>query len=224
MDREIIHDTRRIRAVWALLLCLVIALTIGADIAFARHGRELRENDPITHFKTGLDYLHEGRLPEALDEAARAIELNPKYGDAYVLRANIQSRLGQWTEAAASYTRGFELGESSGKAAVNAVCCHIRAEDFAAAVEMGKKAEARGVTRPDLYQSMAVACVRQGQQIDAIPYLEKALDGMPTDLYLLDQLTQAYAAAGREEDAEAVRERMEQTRLDLGNAVAGPTE
>lgn len=60
-----------------------------------------------------------------------------------------------------------------------------------------------------------MALVRANKRPEAVPYLERALGQMPDDVYVMDQLVQAYETANNAEKAGAMRRRLEKTRSTL---------
>ncbi len=59
----------------------------------------------------GVSYAAAGRLPEALADFDRTIELNPRYPNAFLNRAELRYQMGEFAAAVEDYTKALKLGE-----------------------------------------------------------------------------------------------------------------
>jgi predicted Zn-dependent protease len=81
------------------------------DAAFAdlQHATELAPQSERVHVVSGRIYLAAERLREALTELNTALALAPRDAEAFILRARVESQLGQIGPAHADYTAAIDL-------------------------------------------------------------------------------------------------------------------
>ncbi len=64
----------------------------------------------------GVSYAAAGRLPEALVDFDRTIDLNPRYPNAFLNRAELRYQMGEYAAAVEDYTKALKLGKPDAEA------------------------------------------------------------------------------------------------------------
>jgi len=65
--------------------------------------------EALQHYERGVQLNKEGRYVEAIAEFNKAIELDPKFAQAYYYRGNAHSWQGDYDKAIADYDKVIEL-------------------------------------------------------------------------------------------------------------------
>ena len=133
----------------------------------------LIEKDPTNatwHFNLGVGNAESGNKDEAFKNYERAIELNPKYVDAYNNIVNL-----------------------------------ILSDDEKLTTEMNSL----GTSNADFDRFDELKAQRQGLLRKAIPYLDKALEAIPENLGLTEQLYQIHQVLGNQAEADAAKARLD---------------
>jgi tetratricopeptide (TPR) repeat protein len=84
---------------------------LGEELAAARKAVELDDSSAEAHLSLGEAYLfHDWNWPLAEQEVNRAIELNPRFAEAYYLRSGLLGTLNRHAEAIESAKKNAEFG------------------------------------------------------------------------------------------------------------------
>lgn len=85
-----------------LAYALILANEPERATAMARHAIELDDQSPEPHYAIAEASFRLGEYPKALEEAQKALKLNPDFGPALITKTLAHSSLKQYEEAAAS--------------------------------------------------------------------------------------------------------------------------
>ena len=88
-----------------ILIFIIIVFYIGLTVQTGSESQPTAKQ----YFDMGVSNLVPNQYEKAIDDFTKAIELNPRYFDAYWQRASAYSNLGQYESALADYTKSIEL-------------------------------------------------------------------------------------------------------------------
>lgn len=131
-------------------------------LANFERGRDFAVHDPVLLLAIGscLSNLH--RLPEALEAAGRAIALRPGFAEAYNLKGQVASSLGQTAIAERSFQRALEIQPQNANALAALASISTRRGDSALARQYATRALAIEPQNPTATVSLAVAEISEG--------------------------------------------------------------
>jgi tetratricopeptide (TPR) repeat protein len=100
-------------------------------------------NQDAVHVNRGNDYAEKGQYDQAISEYTKAIELNPRFADAYYNRGNAYHDKGLYDHAIRDYTRAIEIDPEHASAYFNrgnmfhdAGQYHIAISDYTKSIEI----------------------------------------------------------------------------------------
>lgn len=172
---------------------------------------ELDDSLAEAHASLGFVHYHYDWDWAAADkECRRAIELNPKSAQSYMIYTHYLAGIGRFDDAAKFGARGLELDPLS-------VSTHVflgwsslfagRADD---AVSKLSRAVELDPSNGWVRMFLGRACLFNGMPQRAIEEMESAGGGSSNDAYALGFLGYAYAATGRRDDALKILERVDE--------------
>jgi predicted Zn-dependent protease len=195
-------------APWALALVAMVALVAAADLAIWRWGMELRRDDPRY-------YLGEAeRLAERDDRAGAFLHLRegmrraPESPVAHRVAGDVHFTFHEWDEAASAYERALALGSEEPGVRASYLWALIRGGRYALAAERAGEWLRQDDGDPALARLAGEAHLRAGEFPEAAAWFEQALAREPNDVYLMTQLERAYRAAGEQDQADALLDRL----------------
>ena len=80
-----------------LLLYVVIlaSLFTAQSVRAVEDSEDYQTHEARAYYRLGQQHLQEGRLADALSEVEKALDLEPKNGELYLLLGRIQAAMGQ---------------------------------------------------------------------------------------------------------------------------------
>jgi len=180
--------------------------TLARKYEFYRDlGREkIRENpdDASAHFELGIEeYEHFHNNDEALKLFARACELNPRFGVAWLFYGLALSRAGRHREALACLDRAEAGGGKVSLVAEGKGDACYGVGDFSAARRSYLKALDLLGDSSQIESKLGLTEVRLGRSEEGLAHLRKAIEQEPETAEPYDRLIAAYAWLGRLPDA-----------------------
>ena len=89
------------RGFFGYVLVLVGVTVCGAG-AFTTIGCERSDGSAVAFYNSGIDYFHQGQFDQAIAEYSKALEINPRYANAYIYRGAAYDIKGQYDQAIAN--------------------------------------------------------------------------------------------------------------------------
>lgn len=210
-------------AAWAMVLMLMLVAGVASNRLLYAYVDGVRATDPNPALSRAEDFMAQSRFLEALEQIDAAQKQAPEHPRVWKVRGDFYFRREEFRRAAEAYERALQHGWSGTSVPVNYVWSLIRLELYEEAAHWGKGFMKQHDT-PLLPRYVAEAYLRQGNRIDAIPYLERALAGTGDDTYLMSNLVSSYLAAGRAEDARKTEARLHEVRARMQDLGAPPLE
>ena len=106
---ERLRDTNSILKQWWVIPVAVVVLALGTILGTGTIGE-----NPFTHLRQAEQYLDDGDYTSALEEVANAIQMEPRLGESYLMRARILVDLGDYSAAVTELGLAVRLGLDSG--------------------------------------------------------------------------------------------------------------
>jgi adenylate cyclase len=141
-------------------------------------------------------------------EFKRALELSPSGSDAYDYYGRLCAGLGRFDDAIALQHRAQELDPLAHR--MDGVTTHIRAGRYDQAVAMGEDAVELDPNYDRARATLGWAYFLSGKQREGLAELETAVSVSNRNAMWLGQLGQAYAMAGKADEARTIIREMEQ--------------
>ena len=139
---------------------LVVFLTIGLCYCEARGAVDKERS--IFHYTTGCSYLEKGQWDKAIAEYNEAIELDPKYVEAYFNRGNAYDEKGQYKQAISDFTKAIEINPRFAEAYNNRALSSYFKREYDKAWEDVHKAQNLGYqVHPEFLKTLRGASGRE---------------------------------------------------------------
>ncbi len=138
----------------------------------------------------------------------RALELNPNSADTFDLYGRLLSSLGRFDEAVEAQRRARELDPLAHP--LDVATALLRAGRYDEAIQEARHCLAFVPGYSRAHATLGWACLRKEMTEEGLAGLERAVALSPGDTMWLAQLGEAYALAGRAEDAREILRQMEE--------------
>jgi len=138
-----------------------------------------RPNNPRAHLAVGVGHYDADRVPEAEKAFRRAIELDPKYGEAYFNLGNTLMKKGWVGDAVLAYRAGIATGYYSAADYYNLGNALRRMEKFPEAVDAYSLATWVDPNHAESYLHIGNVYMENGFFRDALKYYESAIEAKP---------------------------------------------
>ena len=140
-------------------------------------------------------------MEKALEDAEKAITINPKNEAAYATKGNVLTKLNKFIEAEESLNTAIELNPNSPFALFNRGYFYEERKLYAKSEADYIEAEKNGFpNKAWLYNNMAVLYRRQKRFSEAIDFIKKAREQNPDFPNLDGTLALIYADQGKDDD------------------------
>jgi tetratricopeptide (TPR) repeat protein len=210
MTDPVFKDPRRVLAKWGILLLAAAGLTVCGNLGLWREVGLLRAASPWTHLKVAERLQEDNRWLDAIHELEIAARHDPASPVAWERIGLIYAgQLQQWDKALQAFQEAIKRGSRTLDVRGKSMWCMIHLKRFDAAAEFGKACIQEGFDSPYFPRFIGEAYRRGGKYAEAIPYIEKALGGFPNDLYLMEQLADAYTRLGDNQKVLEIKKRID---------------
>ncbi len=122
-------------------------------------------------FDTGMGYFNQGKYQEAAARFAKATELDPEYGEAFLYLGRSYINLGRWGEALSPLRTAYRLAPTETRNEIGSILF-------------------------DALLSNAIGKIRQGNFTEGISNLQEGMDLKPESGKAQDEMVQALIAYG----------------------------
>ncbi len=194
---------------WALTIACAACALIAANAALAYRVSVLRERSPWTYLKAAESLKARNNWAGAVQMLEEAANRDPQSPVAWERMGQIQYNQEQWEKALFAFQNALDRGSRDTDARGKVIWCLIHLRRFDGAAAFAKACIDEGDPSPYLPRYAAEAYRRAGRYAEAIPYLDKALEGFPDDLYLMELLLQCYKHLGNQQKAAEIQQRIE---------------
>ena len=148
-------------------ICLILAIFIGC------------ENSAGSLYNKGLDLLKEGHYDRAITNFDKAIEINPRFAEAYNNRGIAYKEKGQYDKAITNYKNAIEIDPRLAAAYGNRGSAYAKKGEYDKAISDCTKAIEINSGNAMLYFNRGVVYMEKGQHEKAIADYSKAIELNP---------------------------------------------
>ena len=173
-----------------ILIFIIIVFYIGLTV---QTGSESQPTAKL-YFDMGVSNLVPNQYEKAIDDFTKAIELNPRYFDAYWQRASAYSNLGQYESALADYTKIIELKPNFAYPYYERGLVYLLLEQYNKSINDYTKAIELRPYNADFYMQRGFAYYKLEQYEEALKDYDKTLEldlnhpqAMPRRTQLLEE-------------------------------------
>lgn len=221
MKRPSMKRPARFFAWWMVGLGACAACAVALNVALARYAEQSRERNPATHVASAREHMAAGDVLGAYELLDKAVQCAPDSPVTWQMAGDVCFEARKWDRALVWYDHALALGGSHPGLRTNKLWALIELGKHEDAMAFGKESISEGFTTPLIYRYVAEAHIREGQPVEAIPYLEEALKASPRDLYLLEHLLIGYRQAGDEPRATQTSQRISEVHTAINATAMG---
>jgi Flp pilus assembly protein TadD len=171
------------------------------NIALLKAAAAVSPTDPEPHLILVDNYMREGNLLAALDEADRAIALDPTSHPAFATKTTILSRLGRYPESEAAARRSIQLMPEDAVSYANLSDALMQQGKVGPAVEAARRSVSLDSTLSNAWYNYGVALAASGDASTAIHAYEKSIALQPNNIVAMNNLGALLGSTGRLEEA-----------------------
>jgi tetratricopeptide (TPR) repeat protein len=209
---------RLVKPAWlaSVILCLIGALLIvwtfernkvwGDELSLYRDSAEKSPAKARPHNNLGSILLRRNRLPEAIDEFRRALNLKQDYADAHYNLGNALVKQGNLTEGIYHYMETLRLRPRNVKALNNLAATLTLKKRYDEAILYLKEALGINPKDPDLHNNIAILFKRQGNLAEARHHFMKTLEISPNRESARLSLSEIERQLQKTKDIEEIKE------------------
>lgn len=200
---------------WCAGLCALASVLVGLNVLMLGYAESEREQDHRTWLAKANTALEAGDFTVARDEIIMARHLAPGHPDPLISEGHLHYRLKKWGYALEAYQMAIQHGSKDAGIRQNIVWAYIELGQFRKAAQVGRQYHEEGLIGGQLLRYISEAHLRMDSPKGAIPYLKAALEMEPNALFLLDKLERCYRQTGQQEQADTVKEHIEELQSEL---------
>jgi tetratricopeptide (TPR) repeat protein len=201
-----------------LFVLLAQLHVLQKDLATAttdcQHALQLNPKSASAYFYLGRIAQLRGDKQSAIENYARAGNLDAMDSQSELLAGNLSTELNRWADAQDYYQRALQRtpGIASAQAGLARAMVE-QGEDSNVALGLAQQARASAPADPSIADTLGWVYLKKGMATLAIPPLQQAVAKMPHDAIFRFHLGLAYSAAGQKREARATL--LEARRLGL---------
>lgn len=208
--RRVLAEKDGLSWVWTQLSYVLFRTDRGEEsVALIERASTRLPEDANIQFLLANAYLDEGRGTEALQRFDRALELGMVTGDLLFRKGVLENELGRTEDAMRTLRRLIDV-DPNHASGLNYLGYMLA--DKGLLLEQAEMLIHRALQidpqSPYFRDSLGWVYYRQGRFEEAARELEWAVRGLPEDRVILEHLADAYAGAGRSEEAKEIYRRL----------------
>jgi tetratricopeptide (TPR) repeat protein len=127
------------------------------------------------YFKTGEEFVSAGNYKDAIEQFTKAIDLQPDFADAYIIRANAYEKLNMLKEAAEDYDRASTFLSNNNVVYYQAARLNYMLGEYQKAIDKADASILLKKTNPDGYVIKAKSLMALGRYEEALATCNTAL-------------------------------------------------
>jgi len=155
-------------------------------------------------------YFEEKKFDQGIAELEKALKINPKYVQAYMLKGKINDNLGHFEEARAAYEKVMELEPRHFSAANNLAFIYAeQGEKIDRALALATIAKENSPENPFISDTLGWVYYKKGVYFKAVSILKESAEKVQKNPIIYYHLGMAYAKRGEAGDAKLAREYLE---------------
>lgn len=184
---------------------VVAAIAVAAGLAGCAAGPapRPRERGPLAHYQMARMYFGQGKIPEALEEIDRSLELDDSLPQVHFYKGFIFWSLERWEEAARSFERAVAIHPYYTDARMYLATCYEnlgRPDD--ALAELDEALHDRTYPYPEkIHLNKGLILFRQGRSGEALRELRRAVEIRPKYHRAHYEMAKVLESMGRGEEA-----------------------
>jgi tetratricopeptide (TPR) repeat protein len=188
-----------------LLITAIVGVILAAMAGVLRYNALPR--DAVEFNDRAARNLVAQRIPDALHDVNRAIDLNPEYAQAYYIRAVIYASQGNDELAAKDFERCIAISPSNWDAVNGLGLMHLRNGNYETSIQMFSNIIETEPDRSTAYINRGIAYLKLHQYDFAINDFDIAIEYDPRSAITYQNRSIAYAALGKVKEADADKKR-----------------
>jgi tetratricopeptide (TPR) repeat protein len=150
----------------------------------------------LPHYDLGCNYLDQGRLPQAVVELKRSIELLPDFSDGYYNLGLAMDKMGRKAEAQQLYRKALAMNPEDGKSYINLADSLFKSGQADEAIQLYWQAMPLLPDSALMHYNLGNALLQTGRLPEAIAELSAALKLDPSLVQAHENLGVALAQSG----------------------------
>jgi Flp pilus assembly protein TadD len=180
-----------------------------------QHALAVTQNNIVACNKLGSFYSRQGRMTEAMDYYARALQINPDDADVLYDLGNAFAQRGDWDNAISSYRHALQVAPNQADILNNLGFALAAKKQFADAIACFEAALKLNPDYADAHNNLATVLFIQERFDEAVRHFREALRITPGNPQIYSNLGDALVKQGQ--TTEAVRCYQEALRLKPGD-------
>jgi hypothetical protein len=170
--QHIVFPSRYVLKEFALYEDLAKELSIPSPVVPLKKKEEppvIRSQDKAEQeFLRGVSYEKSGMYEDAIAAYARAVEINAKYGEAYVNLGLVYYRLGKYSKAVDAYKNAIRTNPAIPSAYNKLGAAYVILGEYSLALDAFKQSITIDPGNPDTHFNLGVACILAGDKNGAL--------------------------------------------------------
>ncbi len=215
METPPFQDTRKVFAIWAIAWLAAFGLGVVGNVGFARYAAHMRAHDPRAFLREAERLMNRNEVAAALAQLDEVERRAPEAPESYRLRGACRMKLKQWELALDAFQKALDRGSRNEDMMLKKISVLLQLRRFQEAITFGEQCLSQGYSYKAFYLYLGDAYRGLGKDAESVPYYEKAVAAYGNEIFVMERLEQAYRRAGKTDDAEALRARINESQAAL---------